>query len=669
MKKHKSVISILLAIMMIFTFMPTLAFADSATGEFNAGHKPGAVKDGKVLVEATRTSAGIVEVGCTADGGICPHKETVKVNALGHDWVDKRFDSAAEYAAALLNAGAFANESDIPQEAASNQQKRAADWLSGAGADICYGYAKVCSVCGALDYSGENYGLTPTYHNNNGAKKCAATFTCEICGKENATNPTHRTNAATYHAKDACKVAKLAGKYCTKKFNADSHNVLNPVPVEVEAWEEITTYTCKECNQVVAMDCELKADPANYASSILEDELDHTMEQKAVKEATCEDAGTTALVCKDCGFKGVEKSSKPLGHDFSVVNSVAATTAAPAFTFNTCSRCGKFDPTSLKSSGKPLNIAYNLEVFWPKHCDAAGIVKVTRQVENTPDVVKYLTYGNGNYKWFGEDEAFTNYNHTDKDYFLGFTQGESLRDAEGVEIPDIKPTGHKWAKAAKVADATCEIAEQEAMTCTICGDIKHPTTKVGKPLGHAVEEVVVEATCGAAGYSYKICTRCNNYMEPDGKTVLGKTPAAFDLAKYGFTNPVVKLGEKCTYEWKVLEESTPFKKGTRAKVCTVCNHLEEATKESIAEKTIAAPKVKAQKKKAKVTVKAVEGAVKYQILVNGKVSKTVKKAGTFTVKKGIKASKKGKKNTFKIRAINADGVKATSKAKSVKIKK
>ena len=106
--------------------------------------------------------------------------------------------------------------------------------------------------------------------------------------------------------------------------------------------------------------------------------------------------------------------------------------------------------------------------------------------------------------------------------------------------------------------------------------------------------------------------------------------------------------------------------GTRAKVCTVCGDELAATKESVAKTTIAAPAVKSLKKKAKVTVKAVAGADKYQILVNGKVSKTVTKAGKFTVKKYVKA---GKKNKFQIRAINADGVKATSKAKTVKIKK
>jgi len=676
MKKHKSVISILLAIMMIFTFMPTLAFADSATGEFNAGHTPGAVKDGKVLVEPTCYTAGIVEVGCIADGGICPHKEVVSAPVLQHDWVDKRFDSAAEFAAELLNNGVFYSSEDEEGVAATNAQKRAAQWVATYGANVCYGYAKVCSICGALKVTdpGDDhlYGLDATEHNNTGAKACAASFTCEICGKTNATNSTHNADtSAALHARNNCTATVLDGRYCNTVIKVPA-NGFTPAH-DVEAWEEVTTYTCPICKQVVDMDHTFRIDQQYGSYSYTDSDLDHTMVETITKEPTCTKAGEKAQKCTDCGYEGATKAIKPLGHDYSVSVSVPATIYTPAYSFNICSRCGAIDEESYKSTGKPLNVAYSLEMFWDKHCDAAGIVKVTREVEGRSDLnrVGYLTYDRGEkeYQFFGSYYLDKGYEYftTDKDYFIGF--GSELRRAEGIEIPDIKPTGHKWAKAAKVADATCEIAEQEAMTCTICGDIKHPTTKVGKPLGHAVEEVVVDATCGAAGYTYKICTRCNNYMSQDGKNVLGRKPADFEAAKYAFTNPVVKLGEKCTYEWKVLEESTYFKKGTRAKVCTVCNHLEEATKESIAEKTIAAPKVKALKKKAKVTVKAVDGAVKYQILVNGKVSKTVKKAGTFTVKKGIKASKKGKKNTFKIRAINADGVKATSKAKSVKIKK
>lgn len=113
---------------------------------------------------------------------------------------------------------------------------------------------------------------------------------------------------------------------------------------------------------------------------------------------------------------------------------------------------------------------------------------------------------------------------------------------------------------------------------------------------------------------------------------------------------------------------TVFTEGTTAGVkCANCGEIMEAPK-TVAKAKYAAPVVKAGKKSATVTVKATEGAVKYQISykkVGGKyVTKTVKAGKKVTIKKLAK----GKKYTFKAVAINADGVKATSAVKTVKIK-
>jgi len=664
MKKHKSVISILLAIMMVFTFMPTLAFAETANGEFNANHQSSWTaaekKDGKVLVDPTCYAPGIVEVGCNKDGGICTHKAVVEVPTLTHDYVDKRFDTAAEFAAELVNQGEIT-------------QKEALTWLAGAGADVCYGYAKVCSICGAFENtSGPLYGLTATEHKEpGGTKACATSFKCQLCDKEGAINSTHNPDySAAYHANPANLTSKtLDGRYCQKTVTI----AYGGAHYDVNAWETVTTKTCNECKKVVSKTHTIH-DDGGYGVTIADSELAHNMVKTTVVEATCDHEGLEVQTCSNCGYEGPSQAVLPKEHDYSDVISFPATLYDAAATVKACKFCGDIDWSTYKETGKPLKASYTLNVLWPKNCDVAGIVTVTRQVEGRADltITDYLTYDRGTkkYEWFdGTSLSSGQIYSTDKDYFCGF--GGELAKADAVEIPDIIPTGHKWAKSDKVAEASCLMPELEAMKCTICGDIKHDATRVGKALGHEVEEVVVQATCGEAGYTYKICTRCNQYLDKNGKTAVELDPLAKPFKepqKYNETAPVVKLGEKCTYEWKVLEEPTYFKKGTRAKVCTVCNHLEEATKESIAEKKIAAPKVKALKKKAKVTVKAVDGAVKYQIVVNGKVVKKNAKAGkTYTIKK--KNLKLGKKNKFQIRAYDAKGVKATSKAKNVKIKK
>ena len=208
--------------------------------------------------------------------------------------------------------------------------------------------------------------------------------------------------------------------------------------------------------------------------------------------------------------------------------------------------------------------------------------------------------------------------------------------------------------------ASALLASAVILSVASCGNNNAPaaTTTQAAPADTTTTQA---ATCGADGFSYDVCSVCGefaNYVRGD--------------------KPVVGYGTKCKFDkWVVETAATPFAEGTKKLVCSVCGddgHLtyvdgefkeSGVTRTSIAKTKIAAPAVKAGKKKATVTVKAVKDAVKYQIKVNGKVKKTVKKAGKVTIKKLAG----GKKAKFQIVAFDAEGTKAASKTKSVKIKK
>jgi flagellar hook assembly protein FlgD len=580
--KSRKVLTILLSLAIMVTFMPTFAFAATDSGEFNANHTwdTDATHE-REIVEPTCTSAGIVEVDCVGDNGLCNATHVNPKPLLGHDYVDKRFDSAADFAAALLDAKVFANEAE------------AANWVATYGANVCFGYAKVCARCGDLQVktAGSNnlYGLTATEHKEPAkTKDCAASFTCERCLKENAVNSTHNKNtSATYHAISASNThltsEVIDGTYCNSKIEVNTSGSTNRPNYETrEFYEEVTAYTCKECNQIVGKTQQVKCVGHSNLHGVDHIDLKHNLVTTTEKQPTCQELGVKVTKCADCGYVTTTSNIAKVAHDYSVDVSVPATTSRPAYTAKACSFCGVVDANSISYTGQPLSSksSYSLELFREKSCDEAGIVKVSFTVENDPvrSRVNYLTYNptSKKYVWFGDTTGTTvSVYTTDKDYFKGFSGGE-LADSDAIEIPDIKPAGHKWAKAAKVADATCLVAEQEAMTCTVCGNIKHPTTKVGKALGHEVEEIVVPSTCGTAGYSYKVCTRCNQFLDKNGKTKAeqpGQTSTAKydEPQKYNETAPVVKLGTACQFEWATLDENTD------ALICKNCGAVKEGS--------------------------------------------------------------------------------------------
>lgn len=315
-----------------------------------------------------------------------------------------------------------------------------------------------------------------------------------------------------------------------------------------------------------------------------------------VTPATCEEDGTKAHICNTCGVAGeIYAGDKALGHDYDIVDVAAPTIWAEGVTVAQCNNCDEFEVIDAVKDG-------------------------------------------------------------DKFYFTGFN-GELTGDKR-IEVRNDAQLEAKWSKdwTEKLADATCETGAIMAKIDSVSGSLDvHNTREVGEPLGHKEVTVTVEPTCTDDGYSYIECEACGLFKDNkhdrwhtklDDRCFFDKKPA---------------LGGAHDYTWEVTEEATIFGAGSKAYKCTKCGHVEKT--EVIAKKAYKAPKVTAVKKAVKVTVAKQTGAVKYKIYVNGKLKKTVKKAKTYKIK-----AKAGKAKV-KIVAFNSAGQKATSKVKTVTVKK
>jgi hypothetical protein len=697
--KSKKVLTILLSLAIMVTFMPSFAFAATDTGEFNADHSYiGSTEE--ELVAPTCDTPGIVVVNCTRDNGLCSNTFAKGTEAEGHHYVEKRFDSAEDYLAELIDQGYFyehgyngnvKSAGDDPDVRDAKAAERAAQWMVRYGDNVCYGYADVCSKCGALRVAeeikeeGHYAGLTVTEHKEpEGTKDCAASFTCDICKKADMVNSKHNLDTQdTYHNTPAnVTVAPIEGKYCTKKIKVGDDYV--------ETWVALTGTTCKECKQVVKV--EATVSDANGESNVNIAELSHHLVETVTEEATCEHPGTKVKACDVCGYVDTESSIPKVDHDFSVEGSVDATYALPAYTYKACKFCGLIDENSIKFSGKPLATKddFSLEVIREKTCDQDGIIKVT-ETYGSRIWTYYMTYDRSSKKYvdFFDNDIYADVFTTDKDYFLGF-YGE-LDESNGIEIPDIKATGHKWAKSAKVADATCTVPEQEAMKCSICGEIKHPTVKVGKALGHTVKEVVVPETCGAIGYTYKVCTTCNCYLQKDTKTGNTTDPGivvAGDVLElpegyiYNEKKPVVELGTECNFEWKVTKAATDTTDGEKALVCTKCGAV-KAGSETVIPADVATAEKKAAVEAATpaieaaadvidsnlYTAKSVAAVKEAKDMLNAAIasgSAADVKAMTEKLQNATQAAVKKSDNTIK---VTGKKVKATANKKTKKVTK
>ena len=671
--KSKRVLTILLSLAIMLTFMPSMAFAaDSDPHHW----QPDAAK----TIAATCQHDGLLVESCTgerfAEGEtpnsdyVDPHAIVLPCEAIKTTYQKKLAECTPKANPIQLSKADYlvrlANETDITAEELETLAK---------SNDACYVFVKECKDCGkVIPDTAEWEG----HKKPAGTADCAISYVCEFCGQTVRTgNHSASEYIGTSNFPSALQAHNYEMKLVGENFCSDG--------TDASSGYDVYEFKCRDCGDTFNWFVNANG---NYGDPT------HVKHESLTKfeyrKADCTHTGEYAEKCDVCGAIvrhgtwnynhtrfTVDKDwvIPATGHNMKTVE-VPAKCKARGYKINYCQNpgCTAFEHKEYTSDA--LGHDYVVRVISEPNCDAPGITQIycsrCTAVADAEAGFADEAYAKGLIEDVDKDGYVIPAPAKDsKLYLVGLdrefvdTHNKITKDA--IEIKDWKQGAHDWGQYESMTAADCTHGGFQAKKCKICGHFDpHTAKQVGDPVGHKWVTVSQDPTCGAKGFTVQRCAVCGEQNGP--------------VIRWG--EPKVSYGAKCDFsEWVVETEPTPFKEGTKKLICSVCGddgHLAVVngevkevgvTRANIAKKTIAAPKVKALKKKAKVTVKAVDGAVQYQILVNGKVSKTVKKAGTFTVKKGIKASKKGKKNTFKIRAINADGVKATSKAKSVKIKK
>jgi hypothetical protein len=556
--KSKKVLTILLSLAIMVTFMPTVAFAGQP-GSASEGHVFTPATDNsnvETIVEPTCETPGVGVVSCTVEsGGVeCGATDNQVLDALGHSAeLDKNGDvnvievTADEYYANMLKAGYTKAQADA--------------WMVTYGNNMCVGEVSVCKNCGLYLRAGRNTLSTPNDFGRwantehvapaTGMKACDASFTCVKCGKKEATNATYNaTTSANYHGFNTTTGEWTRNAHWTAKGPAYRVHSID----ENTKYVSVQDYECDECGMVMK-------EATVHGTTTLKD-FSHPNTVTMTFEPDCTHVGASVVICTDCGFEVSRTEKAALGHDYVTTTVEAATEAAGEQVADICTRCGAEKAGSRKTVSLPLEHKVTSTVLVPKNCEDNTWVLVSCSNPDCQIGSFFVT----------STTATTAFPHVaekiGEKYYTTFGNGK-------VEIPFEEATGHTYGDATKLCDATCCDAEMEGRVCSTCGAIYHTGVRtIGKPLGHTVKEVVVPATCGAKGYTYKFCTTCENYMKPNAKTGSVSVDDVYDVAypyEYDWTDPVVEIGAKCDYQWASLDDETD------ALICTVCKDVKEGS--------------------------------------------------------------------------------------------
>ena len=615
-----------------------------------------------VVKEPTHTEKGKVEVTCKED--FCKEPVAYDIDKLGHNYVMTDL-TLEEYAAKKLAAGLYKN------------QKQADAFVKEKKADgKCYvKNVKVCS-CGDVVWD-----ATSAYVGHVVKESCED-YPCDKCGE--TLKASHNFVKATPEevvttAPKSCKGTTAYKAVCSKcqaegvvyeGGPAVPHKYGSAVTV-ADATEKVvdsgavkyavkTGYVAIEKDYFVAAKVTTVADDGKVViqgGKISASNLDKYDFFKCNQEniaAKCTDDSTFSLVCEECGAVATEVKSK--GHVYENVH-IGATCDHPGQNVATCKVCGYINGDPVDIATEPaLNHTYKVTKN-----DATCVTPESYTIECTTCDKNCAAHkvtlnlagmtGNAHVGSVVEDKAAK----TKTFYWKGFDNELTTNNAMVFVYDTTARTNqHNYGSEEVVKAATCTDDAIYGKKCKDCGKVDHSKVyvKTGTKLGHTFVESKVPATCGDYGKIVKTCSTCGAETSKDDVNA----------------KPLVKDGAKCTYnKWVVTKASTVFEEGVKTLACSVCGHEHDDTKTVIAKAKYAAPAVKAGKKSATVTVKATTDAVKYQISYK-KAGGSYKTISAKVGKKTIKKLAKGKKYTFKVIAINAEGVKVASTTKTVKVK-
>jgi hypothetical protein len=611
-KKTKKLLVSLLSVLMVLSFMPTMAFAaDDTTHTHDAGDFSYDA-DASTAPECTgfgidvwtcegeyvKNSEGDYELlECNAQV-----KDLVIADAASHDYVQVRLDKL-DVLQVLIDTGRVTTINQI------------LTFLTDHASD-CYAFVNQCTKCEKYDLSTLDW---KDHVKPADTPACAASFTCEVCKAEvaNTGAAAHtwkyegttdaevqanweyiglecadgETNGVKVYQNECTKCGKKTQKQIVvgtpvhatvePKYNSEAEfNSTYPNATErtqalrylIRTGTNSTNYKYYEPNayddDVTGPTCSAES-AENYGLLVCPEcgmqltnnkcrapKLDHTPATYTTS-ASCETDGFEVTACAVCGTKlGEKKVADKTGHSYKMTIMEAPTIYDDGITVIQCEKCGKF--TTNRQSDVTADYKW-----------------ATRPTANATDtVVNSKADDSGDWYFIGFNREF--YDDSDA--------SKPIITDKAIKLTDWHALTPHWGAYEDYAEATCTMPALQAEKDSVSGDFwVHNVKKMGKALGHEKMVSTVKATCGTYGYSYNSCTRCKNLLDVDGETAYGgleellidydydyvylaDSGYLFDLVK-----PIVAEGAECTFEWKVTKTPTATEDGEKALVCTKCN--------------------------------------------------------------------------------------------------
>ena len=309
------------------------------------------------------------------------------------------------------------------------------------------------------------------------------------------------------------KAGKTAGSHCSVCGTVLKEQ--EEIPATGHAfgeWETVKSSTCEDngSQKRVCKTCGY-TETKDVNASGHSWEKDYTVD----KEATCTEAGSKSIHCKNCDAVKESKVIETLGHEFVgewTVEKEATCTEAGIKT-RKCSRCDVMETESVPAIGHTVVEDAKISETCTKagktagsHCSVCGTV--LKEQEEIPAT------GHA----FGEWETVKSSTCEDNG-----SQKRVCKTCGYTETKDVNASGHSWEKDYTVdKEATCTEAGSKSIHCKNCDAVKE--SKVIETLGHEfVGEWTVEkeATCTEAGIKTRKCSRCD-VIETDSIAVKNK---------------------------------------------------------------------------------------------------------------------------------------------------
>mgnify|MGYP005905545439 FL=1 len=515
----RKVLASFLALMMVFSMLPTSAFA----AETECAHE--------------HTEEEVREATCTTPQRVVLHchdcEQDIKIlqddlsPALGHDMVVD--ETLPGYKAATCTEGGLdtrkCSRCDVTDSVESaplghkwseKEVVKEADCVNPAGVE------RTCERCGETErvpFEGEL--AEPALGHVFEEKVVAPT-----CKDEGYT--LHECSRCGYSYKDAVVPADSSA------HTPVVGKVLRPATCTAEG---IAHYVCEVCGVSLGY----KTIPA-----------DHVWEESGREDATCGKDGKVTYLCSVCG-ETKEETVPATGEHTWEEKTVDATCTEPAKVGKVCSVCGEEGEMEIVEGSKPTGHKLVLDTdnknYKAATCEEGGLD--TFKCENCDYTEEKPTEALG-HKWNeGEDQAADCVNPAGAKYTCTVCGATKVDPYEG-EL--AKPAeGHKYEKV--VTPATCKEGGYTTYTCSVCGDsYKDDETPVDENAHEAkIAKVLKEATCTTKGIAKYTCAIC-------GKDLGYKTT-------------------ETSHDWEEVErvEATCGKDGKVSYVCTKCEDTKEET--------------------------------------------------------------------------------------------